>query len=92
MQITPPANDSRPYRLSVYLMDYDIRTPAWARAMELSLLDTSGGVLDTRNVTTTEMARGVYLTWTITGKVKIQARKTAGINAVVSGVFVDEVR
>jgi hypothetical protein len=82
---------AHPYKLTVYLMDYDnVRYPA--RAMEVSLRTHDGKVLDTQRATKEETAAGIYLTWTVSGPVTVHARKTEGFNAAVSGVFVDEIR
>jgi hypothetical protein len=88
LRIKAPA-DAAPYKLTVYLMDYDnVRYPA--RAMEISIRTRNGNVLDTQQATKAETGAGIYLTWTVTGPVTIHARKTEGVNAVVSGMFVDE--
>ena len=89
LSVNAPANSSLPYRLTVYMMDYDIREPAWARAADVSILAPGGKVLDTQKVDTTETSRGVYLTWKVTGNCQIRVKKTAGINVAISAVFVD---
>ena len=87
LRIKPPKN-SGPYKLAVYVMDYDnVRYPA--RAMEISLRTRDGKVLDTQQATKLETNAGIYFTWTVTGPVTMHARKTEGTNAAVSGVFVD---
>ncbi len=80
--VTPP--HAKPYRLAVYVLDWDRNK----RAMEVAL---SGdlGALDAQQATIEETDRGVYLKWTVTGPVTVEVRKTAGYNAVISGVFVD---
>jgi hypothetical protein len=83
--VTPP--DNKPYRLSVYLLDFDRN----GRAMTARVLDAEKE-LDSQTVTQQETAGGVYLTWTVTGKVNLALRKTAGANAVASGVFIDRVQ
>jgi hypothetical protein len=84
--VSPPGNES--YRLTAYLMDYDIR-PGAERAVRLTLKARDGKVLDIQQATRAETGNGIYLTWTVTGPVTIEAAKTEGINAAVSGVFVD---
>ena len=83
------AQSPGPYRLSIYLMDYDIRNPADARALEVRVTAKDGRVLDTQKAAVAETAKGVYLTWTVTGSVVLEVKKSAGFNAVSSGVFVD---
>jgi hypothetical protein len=82
LAVTPP--DERPYRLAIYLLDYDRN----GRAMEAVVRDETG-VLDRQMISTAETDRGIYLRWTIRGKVTIELNKKAGFNAVLSGVFVD---
>jgi hypothetical protein len=82
--ITPP--DRKPYRLSVYLLDFDKA----GRAMEAEVRDAEAP-LDRQAVSQEETARGTYLTWTVSGKVKLALKNVAGANAVVSGVFIDPV-
>ena len=82
LAVTPP--DTRPYRLALYLLDWDRNK----RAMEVALTGELGA-LDAQQATIEETDRGVYLRWTVTGPITIEVRKTAGYNAVISGVFVD---
>ena len=82
------ALNNQPYRLTVYLMDYDIRL-GQERGIRIALKTRDGKVLDVQRVTPAETGKGVYLTWTVTGSVIIDVVKTEGINAAVSGVFVD---
>jgi hypothetical protein len=81
-RIAPP--DNEPYRLTVYLLDYDRA----GRAMEVSVarfLET----LDTQPVSREETAGGVYLSWQVRGTIWLRIKNVEGINAVVSGVFID---
>ncbi|MBN1417132.1 MAG: hypothetical protein JXP34_00035 [Planctomycetes bacterium] len=80
--VAPP--DRTPYRLTLYIIDYDRN----GRAMEVSIAGEFGA-LDTRPVTTEDSREGIYATWLVSGPVSIAVRKTAGYNAVVSGVFID---
>lgn len=80
--VTPP--DTAPYRLTVYLLDFDRN----GREMTARVLD-AGKELDHQTVTQQETAGGVYLTWTVTGKVNLVLKKTAGANVVASAVFID---
>lgn len=88
--VKPPEKvDESPYRLTVYLMDYrNDQFPA--RAMEVTLRDGSKKLLDMQGASKAETATGIYLIWNVTGPVTVTVRKTEGINAAVSGVFVDE--
>jgi hypothetical protein len=83
LQVTPP--NTRPYRLTVYVLDYDRN----GRALEVTVADDLAP-LDSRRVSIAETAGGVYLSWTVTGPVKVVVRKLAGFNAVLSGVFLDD--
>ncbi|MBN2024290.1 MAG: hypothetical protein JW809_16015 [Pirellulales bacterium] len=86
LQVTP-AND-RPYRLTVYLLDYDRAD----RSVEAVVADSFGQRLDVRPVAVERMGEGAYLTWTITGSARVQIRHTGANpngNAVVSAVFID---
>ena len=47
--------------------------------------------MDHRHAPGRRLGKGTYLTSDVTGPATIQFVKTAGINAAVSGVFVDEV-
>ena len=82
------APDNEPYRLTLYLMDYDIRRGG-ERGVKLTLKTRDGKPLDVRRAAPAETGKGVYLTWTVTGSVIVEAAKTEGINAAVSGLFVD---
>jgi hypothetical protein len=83
LAIQPP-ND-KPYRLTLYLLDFDRN----GRAQQVELADEIWGPLDAQQVSTDETARGIYLTWTVTGPVVAEVRKLAGYNAVASAVFID---
>ncbi|MCX6873739.1 MAG: hypothetical protein NTW21_08020 [Verrucomicrobia bacterium] len=85
LSVNAPA--TRRYRLSVYVMDYD----DGKRGMDITVKSRDRSLLDRQSATVEDTAKGVYLTWDVTGPATIQAVKTAGINAAVSGVFVDEV-
>ena len=79
------APTGRTYRLTVYVMDYD----NGKRGMQLTVKSRDGRVYDRQNTTVAETNQGVYFSWEVTGPATIRARKTAGYNAAVSGVFVD---
>lgn len=82
------APPGRPYKLSVYLMDYD----NGKRGMDLIVRSKDGTLRDRQSATVAEMGGGIYLSWNVTGPVTVQVMKMAGCNAAVSGVFVDEAR
>ncbi len=72
------------YNLELYFLDYD----ASHRAETVTLSDANtSAVLNTQSVS--NFASGEYLTWTISGNVLITFTRTAGPNAVVSGLFFD---
>ncbi|WP_331769001.1 ThuA domain-containing protein (plasmid) [Embleya sp. NBC_00888] len=68
--------------VAAYFTDYDNK----GRAQTVELLDQSGTVLST--TTLTGFGAGRWLTWTVSGQVTVRVTKTAGPNAVMSGVFV----
>ena len=61
-----------------------------ADLMDVSLADDFT-VLSKASVNTENAAGGVYLSWIVSGPVNIEARKQAGFNVVLSGVFVDHI-
>jgi YVTN family beta-propeller protein len=76
--------DGNKHTVSLYLLDWD----STARAETITIMDaTTGAVLNTQ--TYSGFHNGEYAAWEITGHVLIQVRKTAGSNAVVSGLFFD---
>ena len=84
LRVVPP--DAEPYRLTLYVLDYDRN----GRAVEIVLSDEFAS-LSTEQVSAEETAGGIYLTWTASGTVNVELKKTAGYNTVLSGVFVDPV-
>ena len=76
--------DSESHRLALYLLDWDNA----GRAQQVEVLDGgSGAVLDTRTVNA--FVGGQYAIWEVRGSVRIRVTRTAGVNAVVSAVFMD---
>ena len=76
--------DGKSHRLALYLLDWDTT----ARAETITIMDaTSHAVLDTESFASFQ--NGKYAIWSITGSVVIKVTDTAGINAVVSGIFLD---
>ncbi len=76
--------DGTAHRIALYLLDWDTTK----RAETITIVDaTSHAVFDSRSFS--GFQNGQYAAWNITGNVIIQVNGTAGINAVVSGIFVD---
>jgi hypothetical protein len=71
------------HQVALYLLDLDTSE----RAETISILDPSNGnaVLDTRSFS--GFHNGQYAIWNIQGHVLIRVTRTAGLNAVVSGLF-----
>lgn len=68
--------------VSIYVIDWDHK----GRAQTIQVQDAdTGAPLDTQLVT--NFSGGVYLTWNITGHVRIIAVSNAPPNAVISGIF-----
>ncbi len=73
------------YNLELYFLDYNGGN---ARSEHIQLSNAStGAVLNTETVS--NFTGGDYLNWTISGNVLITITKTAGANAVLSGLFFD---
>ncbi len=74
--------DGNTHQVSLYLLDWD----STSRAETVTIRDAaSNAVLDTE--TYSSFHNGGYAVWILKGHVTIQVTKTAGANAVVSGVF-----
>jgi len=75
--------DQLPHPVAVYCVDWDYM----GRGQTVDVLDANtNAVLDTRALT--NFGGGVYLTWNITGHVKLRFTQTSSApNAVVSGIF-----
>jgi hypothetical protein len=75
-------------KVGLYLVDWDLRYGSDPRSETIEVHDaTTGALLDTRYVT--GFGSGQYWVWTVTGHVTFKVIWTGGINAVVSGVFID---
>ncbi len=73
------------YNLELYVLDYNGGN---ARSEQIQLSNAGTGiVLSTETVSS--FSNGAYLNWTISGNVLITITKTAGANAVLSGLFLD---
>jgi hypothetical protein len=76
--------DGNTHRVALYLLDWDTT----ARVENISIVDAAtNAFLDME--TYAGFDNGEYATWNIKGHVHIQVTRTAGGNAVVSGIFVD---
>ena len=75
--------DGLPHQVALYAVDFDSN----GREQRIDVLDAAtGAVLDTRTIS--DFVNGKYLVWTITGHVIFRVTRTAGANAVISGLFV----
>jgi hypothetical protein len=78
--------DGNQHRVGLYLLDWDSTT----RVETISIQDAaSGAVLNTQ--TFSSFNNGEYAVWDVQGNVTITVTRTAGANAVVSGIFFDAV-
>lgn len=76
-------NDGLEHRVSLYCIDWDSN----GRTQSIEVIDaTSGALLDRRPVTA--FSGGQYFVWNVRGAVRFRI-VNGGINAVVSGVFLD---
>jgi hypothetical protein len=78
--------DGAPHQVALYGVDWD----AMSRDEHVDIVDAiTGTVLDTRQLS--GFMGGQYLVWTVRGHVSLVVTRTGGINAVVSGLFLDPV-
>jgi len=74
--------DGNSHQIALYVLDWDLR----GRAEAIDVLDAvTGNVLNSQRVS--NFTNGQYLIWTISGHVTFRFTCTAGINAVLSGIF-----
>jgi len=74
-------NDAQMHRMAMYFLDWT----GLGRQERVELVDlTTGGVLDARMLM--DFSGGVYLTWNITGNVRVRVTPY-NVNAVVSAIF-----
>ena len=74
--------DSNAHQVAVYCIDWDLN----GRVQRIDVLDAaSSALLDSRNIS--GFSNGQYLIWNVSGHVKLRVTKTAGANAVASGLF-----
>jgi hypothetical protein len=75
--------DGQIHQVALYCLDWG-STPT--RGQSIAVLDAvSGTVLNSQSVST--FNGGKYLVWNVAGHVKFRVTRTAGANAVVSGLF-----
>lgn len=70
-------------QLAAYFLDWD----QVGRTQTVEILNASGTVLDTRNVS--GFGNGTWLVWNVAGPVKLRVTRTGPLNAVLSGIFFD---
>jgi hypothetical protein len=74
--------DGQAHQVALYFLDWDSTT----RAETVEVLDAgTGALLDSRSIS--GFNSGLYLVWNITGHALIRVTRTAGPNAVLSGIF-----
>ncbi len=76
--------DGQKHDLELYFLDWDTTT----RAESVQISDaTTGAVLSTQAISS--FHNGIYLDYAVSGNILITITKTAGANAVLSGLFLD---
>ena len=76
--------DGNSHQIALYALDWD--SYGGVRGETVNVVDVlTNAVLDSRNIS--NFTQGLYLVWNISGHVQISVTDTAGLNAVVSGVF-----
>lgn len=76
--------DTATHRVSFYFLDYDES----GRQQRVEFFDhVTGQLLATTTVA--NFQNGVYSTWNLKGKIRVRITRTAGPNAVLSGLFFD---
>ncbi|WP_165219147.1 dockerin type I domain-containing protein [Aquisphaera insulae] len=74
--------DGKTHALSLYFLDWDTK----ARWQQIQVTDArTGAVLDTASVSA--FNGGAYLSWNVSGPVRIVVSRSTGTSAVVSGLF-----
>ena len=74
---------SAPMKVSLYMLDWDTH----ARRQEIVVSNEGNRIQDRRMVA--DFHKGIWLSWTVTGRVSFILNCTTGSNAVVSGIFLD---
>ena len=77
--------DGQTHDLELYFDDWDNR----GRSEQVQISDAgTGTVLDTETISS--FTNGVYLDWKVSGNLVITITRTAGVNAVLNGLFLDQ--
>ena len=74
----------QPHELAFYVLDWDRNS----RGQQFELIDVATGTVLDRQ-TAVDFVNGQYLVWRVSGNVRVKITRTAGSNAVVSGIFID---
>ena len=75
-------SDGQTHQFALYCLDWDTTS----RVQTIEVFDAAThALLDSRSVSS--FNNGQYVVWNISGHVKFRVTRTAGLNAVVSGVF-----
>jgi subtilisin family serine protease len=82
--ITLNLTDGQTHDVAFYAVDWD----SSSRAQRFDVYDTVGGTL-LASQTMTGFHNGQYIVFRLSGNVRVRVTKTAGNNAVVSGLFFD---
>ena len=78
--------DGLNHQVALYALDWD----STQRGETINVRDAStGAVLDSRILSAGSFHNGAYLVWNVQGHVQFEVVRTAGANAVISGVFFD---
>jgi len=81
--ITVGLTDGLPHLVAFYCFDFE----SAGRSQRMDVFDAAtNALLDTRTISS--YSGGTYVTWTITGSVRVRVTRVGGTNAVVSGVFI----
>jgi hypothetical protein len=81
-EVVPP--DTRPYRLTVYVLDFDRK----GRETSVAVRGEAGSQ-DLQRLSKADTVAGTYLTWLVSGRQTIEVKNLGGYNAVISAIFVD---
>ena len=78
--------DQETHDVTFYCLDY----PRMGRSQVIEVFDaTTGALLATKDLSSSSLLNGMYVTFEISGSVRFRFRSTSGSNAIVSGIFFD---
>ncbi|HEY2586771.1 MAG TPA: DNRLRE domain-containing protein [Tepidisphaeraceae bacterium] len=79
--------DGKTHQVALYALNWD----SWSYRNETITIGdaTTGAVLDSRTINS--FGNGQWLVWDLSGHVTITVSNSGGINAVISGIFFDEI-